>query len=303
MNCPVCQTTADTLNTVLMSNIRRIWSRRIGLRVQDTTYNTMQFNECPRCTYQFFNKPLVGDERFYDLLTVLTKYYIFPEDKEEFKYIGSRVTSKDVVLDIGCGNGNLFKHVKHARWYTGIDFSIMGCYLQQTTSSRKHIVNTSLEAFSSISKEMYSMVVMSHVLEHVENPKLFAQQAVSQLMRGGELIVTVPNHDSYLYYACNSVFNLPPNHVGRWTRRSLFELFEKQLGLHYVGTFVEPLQSVHRQDYAEAFLGSLGFSFIPPPCSSSVWYSICHYLAKIVKHVVRAHVGHSITLTFRKNDE
>jgi 2-polyprenyl-3-methyl-5-hydroxy-6-metoxy-1,4-benzoquinol methylase len=47
-----------------------------------------------------------------------------------------------------------------------------------------------------IGKEKYDCVIMTEIIEHVENPKDFIMAAISLLKENGKLILTTPNKNT-----------------------------------------------------------------------------------------------------------
>lgn len=294
--CPVCSTVFSKHIAIPTRTIQEAWRAALGLSCLEGNPETVYSWDCPNCEYKFYTNVEDGDATFYNDFVTLTKDYAFPEDKEEFKFIATHTTSDDHVLDIGCGNGNLYSHVAHAASYTGIDFSSASRDLKKGNMT---ILTTSLEDFCKIATRKYSVVVISHILEHTCNPVKFAEQVLSLVEKGGNLIVTVPNHSSYLEYMTNITYYLPPHHVGRWTKKALLALFMDRLNLMPVEVYEEPLHMVHRKDFAKAFFDSFGFMRKPPLISNSWWYEADDFLAKaLAPFISERHLGHSISICF-----
>jgi len=244
----------------------------------------------------------IGDSEFYDKLTLKTKDFIYPKYKEEFRVIGKLIGRGASVLDVGCGSGALWYHLDDDVSYTGIDYSAVSCQLDPGVDGK--ILCESLKEHSENNVRQYTDVVMSQVLEHVDDPIGFVRCALNTLKVGGSLYITVPNGDSYLKYLVNGALNLPPHHVSMWNEKSLDTLAEG-LGLTKAFVFRETLQDVHEIDFMEAFLYSFGFLREPKEAVRwSLWArtvkKYARYLTWLIPNTNSQVTGHSITIQYRK---
>jgi predicted TPR repeat methyltransferase len=104
------------------------------------------------------------------------------------------------ILDIGCGYGQLMKSLirMHYKNVKGIDISsevIMTC--KEDGLNVEHI--TELENYSINTTEKYDFIIMSHVLEHIEKPKIIYTLAFIKehlMAEKSALMVMVPNAQS-----------------------------------------------------------------------------------------------------------
>lgn len=72
-------------------------------------------------------------------------------------------------------------------------------------------------------KQQYDCVIMTELIEHVENPKAFIVAAVSMLKEGGKLIITTPNKTwtpkGYLWGS-----DVPPIHLWWFAEKSISQV-------------------------------------------------------------------------------
>lgn len=115
--------------------------------------------------------------------------------KKEMDYIGQFDQSKTAVLDIGSGMGT-FLYV--ARQYypeaVGLDVSEkMAGFVEKQLG-----VKVYLQQFQDFNyPKKFSLIHMSHVLEHIPNPNEWLQKARSLLEKKGVLVINVPNKFSW----------------------------------------------------------------------------------------------------------
>ena len=103
------------------------------------------------------------------------------------------------VLDVGCADGRLLD------WYrdspVGDRLETHGIELSEsaaeTARRRGHrVVTGRFEVDTELEPVSFDLMLALHVIEHVDDPKGFAQHAADLLAPGGVLLVTTPNWDS-----------------------------------------------------------------------------------------------------------
>lgn len=62
------------------------------------------------------------------------------------------------------------------------------------------------------------------------------------------LIIAVPAEDSFLHFAVNSILNMPPHHISRYSDRALKNIAQI-FNLELLEIYHEPIQSVHFDFY------------------------------------------------------
>lgn len=108
--------------------------------------------------------------------------------------VGKKATESVRVLDIGCGDGhllNLYKEVAGERIdTTGVDFNLSGVIL---AAAQGH--NTYSGRFEDVDlpEKYFDLVVASHVIEHVPDPKGFTEKVWRVLKPGGIFWFETPN--------------------------------------------------------------------------------------------------------------
>jgi 2-polyprenyl-3-methyl-5-hydroxy-6-metoxy-1,4-benzoquinol methylase len=116
-----------------------------------------------------------------------------------FESIGNRRMYKRVqhagnggsLLEVGFGSGTFLAYMQARGW------RVQGCDLSQSVCRRaagRWAVPTHWGEVSSLPKDIrYDLVVMSHILEHVQDPLGMLGEIRQRMNHGGYLYVTVPN--------------------------------------------------------------------------------------------------------------
>lgn len=114
-------------------------------------------------------------------------------------YYGRHLTRKrfpepERLLDVGCGNGAFLTRAREMGWQvTGCEpdaKAVAVCQAQGLDVLQGDIFNAALD------NRMFDVVTISHVLEHVTNPKALLERAYTLLRPGGTIWVAVPNPGS-----------------------------------------------------------------------------------------------------------
>jgi len=128
----------------------------------------------------------------------LNRPYRLIEDEERIKSINQYLT-KDImkckVLDIGCGAGTFLELC----YNLGIDYCGIEPNIALYNYCVKHFPLLEKKLFNSTLKETslelnnFDLIILNHILEHVENPLEFLVLCKDYLREGGAIYVEVPN--------------------------------------------------------------------------------------------------------------
>jgi 2-polyprenyl-3-methyl-5-hydroxy-6-metoxy-1,4-benzoquinol methylase len=163
----------------------------------------MGFEKCPRCKLVFQN-PLPGPE---EIEAIYGDDYFDYEIENHHAFFGLMLQSlKDVdfenitrdfdekrVLDIGCATGLLLNHLRQQGWKpTGVEIcSASAQYAREKFSLTVHekpLEDVGFEANS------FEIVHLSHLIEHVPDPRGLVEEIYRILVPGGYVVLTTPNH-------------------------------------------------------------------------------------------------------------
>jgi 2-polyprenyl-3-methyl-5-hydroxy-6-metoxy-1,4-benzoquinol methylase len=117
------------------------------------------------------------------------------------------------VLDVGCGSGALLENLRALGWgVQGMDFDPAAV---QVARSRGFEVGLGSIESQRYPDRRFDAVTMSHVVEHVEDPRALFAEARRILRPGGVLVVATPNSESLGHARFGSAWRglEPPRHL------------------------------------------------------------------------------------------
>jgi 2-polyprenyl-3-methyl-5-hydroxy-6-metoxy-1,4-benzoquinol methylase len=199
--------------------IRGLWRGAFGVATERQLGVIEHFElwESP-CGLAFFEPMVEGDEAFYldlyrqgDFHRQLTAPGLA---RAEFRRVAELVRPGEKILDVGCGEGGLARHVPQAT-YIGLDPNF------SPQSEGPDVRNETVAAHAAHCAAAYDAVCAFHVIEHVSDPLTFARDLALCVRPGGRLYIAVPGWGSPMTDIPNFVFNAPPHHLSWWNERAL----------------------------------------------------------------------------------
>jgi len=111
--------------------------------------------------------------------------------RPEFAAIAEWVTPGAKVLDLGCGDGSLLRHLKDARGAHGYGIEIADENIATCIKNGVNVIQMDLESgLSGFEAQSFDFVILSQTLQAMKN----IEQLVSEMLRVGKHgIVTLPN--------------------------------------------------------------------------------------------------------------
>ncbi len=131
------------------------------------------------------------------------------------------------LLDVGCGTGEFLSAAKQAGYQvSGFDFDSQAI---ETAKKRFHLENLAagdLFGFQEVHRqEPFQVVTAFEVLEHSPEPGRFMEALSDLTAPGGYLAISVPNRNRWPKFQYD--WDLPPNHLTRWSAEALNRLLQK----------------------------------------------------------------------------
>jgi len=189
---------------------------------------TCHLKKCPRCEFIFMDpQPDVDLQK--NLINTSTVYDSKLPDEQETQnrqiildYIERFAKPPGRLLELGCARGYLLAAARGSGWQTvGVEFSSK--WAEYARSRLKlDIIETWLDGDSFDLKltGKFDVIVMWHMLEHINNPKRFLERVGPYLKNSGILIVQVPD------FAKLGETIVGCHHLNYFTRDTLRRLME-----------------------------------------------------------------------------
>lgn len=152
-------------------------------------------------------------------------------------------TEEKRLLDIGCGEGFTLDHFQKKNWTVlGLDYSMDGI-IRHNPHMEPNVIQgniyKSIEKLIS-EKEEFEVITVINVLEHVIDPVNLLIELNKLLVKGGVLIITVPNDFSKLQNKLLKENKISrefwvqyPDHLNYFSNESLIAICEQTGTKHY----------------------------------------------------------------------
>lgn len=130
------------------------------------------------------------------------------------------------VLEVGCSNGVFLDLLKEQKWQTwGVESS--GSALMARQKGHK-VIKERFEKVK-LTESYFDLIVMNHVLEHLDNPQMVLRKARGLLKPGGLIFIDVPNAGSLSSKILGKrwPYLLPKEHKHQFTKINLGNLLAK----------------------------------------------------------------------------
>lgn len=143
----------------------------------------------------------------------------------EFRYLPKPIPGQSI-LDVGCGNGEFLSNAHEAGWeVTGLDPDP-----QAVAAAEQRGLNVSVGSIESLNNisDSFDAITLSHVLEHVHEPRQLIQAIHRLLKPGGSVYIDTPNMGSKgaRYWGRNWRGIEAPRHLVLFSLAGLVELLK-----------------------------------------------------------------------------
>jgi 2-polyprenyl-3-methyl-5-hydroxy-6-metoxy-1,4-benzoquinol methylase len=131
------------------------------------------------------------------------------------------------LLDIGCGNGDFLLKANEVGWHAiGLEPDLKAA--QTAQKKGLEVIVGDIDAIKNNSN-MYDVITLSHVIEHVHEPRMLLNAAYRLLKDGGLLYIDTPNINSYgaSYFQKKWRGIEAPRHLVLFNHKSLIQLLRE----------------------------------------------------------------------------
>jgi SAM-dependent methyltransferase len=223
---------------LLVAHLQRLWNGQ----------DFVETHLCPQCGFGFSVPWVGGDEQFYSLVHQGDPHY--PDDRWEFKrtlaVLASPTFARPLRLaEVGAGHGAFLNQVRtlpHGAEHDIVAADFDRGAVQRLAAKGYCSLLGSLgdmrEAFPDL---RFDVVCLFQTLEHMAHLNEVFGQISDLLVPGGSVFLSVPNGQATtLQEDLTSYWDMPPNHVGRWTPTAMRSI-ALRCGFDVVSIETQPL--------------------------------------------------------------
>lgn len=204
--CPVCSQTA----------VRHTWKRKFD---RDEKY---YLYHCHACEVQFWEPMRNPGSEWYEERKYSPYRAVSGRLGVKFElFLKSGPLTEGRILDIGCSSGSFLKACQDMGFdVTGIDFNRQAVQDARRLHGLKNVYALSLEQYRrEHPADRFEAVSFFEVLEHQDDPAAFIGSVAGMLVRGGYVVLSVPNRDRW--QLLKKLDDDPPEHLTRWNPMSV----------------------------------------------------------------------------------
>jgi len=257
MFCPLCFSShATQLETTSVEHILATWQDILGLdiRAEFSGFANVELYQCAVCQLGYFAPGnLAGSRNLYGALEKFAWYY--PAHRWEYTIAIQALQPAMRMLEVGCGEGAFIAQA-HAKQVDAYGIELNPSAVATAQRSGRAVVLRDLQDLAREQPNTFDAICAFQVLEHIAQPATFIQQCINLLRGGGQLILSVPNRDSFIRFDRRPLLNHPPHHVTRWSA-DVFKHLTRFFPLRLRSIQFEPLADYHLDWYIALQLNRL----------------------------------------------
>lgn len=247
--CPLCK--SERINNLLKFDSKiliDLYIKSYGLDIKYLINDKSEigFYQCKECSLKYFYPDYGGDDFFYSNLQIKDNYYF--NEKYEYEVVKKYFNNTVDVLEVGSGKGAFSKLINY-KSYTGLELNESAVKLARNEGL--NLIHTSVQDYEANNQSIkYDIICSFQVLEHVFLRDLhsFIESSIRLLKSGGKMIIVVPSESTFMGNTSNSVLNLPPHHLTRWSDECLNNI-GKIFNLKIIDINYEPLKKINYNPY------------------------------------------------------
>jgi 2-polyprenyl-3-methyl-5-hydroxy-6-metoxy-1,4-benzoquinol methylase len=256
--------------------------------------------ECKDSGFQFyypFNTD--GDGKFYEDLSRFEWYY--SSWKWEHEQVKKIIKPEFKILEVGCAKGAFLEKISNQLTQAPVGLELNENAVDEGMKKGLNIQNQTLSEHVLVNIGVYDLVCSFQVVEHISDVKGFLLDKVRALNKGGLLVFSVPNNDSFIKNDPFPILNMPPHHMGLWNKKSI-SFLEKVFPLKLVSLQEEPFDERQYNYYIKIKLTNLFQSqFLATLIMKLSLHKPFFNRSKIIKQL-SSMSGHSILAIFEKTE-
>ncbi len=198
--------------------------------------------KCKDSGFRFYGPSNIdGNGKFYEQLQQFPWYYM--DWKWEHQVVSDMLRKNQDILEIGCAQGAFINGIKDK------GCRVVGLELNEEAARKAlknglQVLTETIQEHSENNEGRYDVVCSFQVMEHIADVKSVIEASVKALRKGGKLMISVPNNNSFIKRSPNSILNMPPHHMNLWDDESLTNI-AKVYKLTLDKLVTEPLQKYH----------------------------------------------------------
>jgi len=206
--CPVCKKKADFKFIQDYKNKWGNWS----------------LYECSECRVQFWMPFKNPGAEYYKRNYIVENVILYGYHKHFLKTHKS-FSKGTRVLDLGCGTGGFIAELqKKGCEVWGIDIDKNAIDFIKKYFKLENVFAMSFDEFFKFPNlPKFDVITFFEVIEHLDNPLEFIQNASKLLKEDGIIVLSTPSRERTLVNQLESDF--PPAHLTRWNKEAIFNLF------------------------------------------------------------------------------
>jgi len=225
--CPACRgSSLSALEKIDLAEQHRSYSLDPAIRTQLTEAAALPgdaytMRRCDTCGLEFADPFHAPTETWYGL--VYGALELYPSVRWEFQHLLTRLSARDALGEIGCGDGEFLALCKDAGVPSfGVDFSRAALAAARTAGLDAEVLEIGATGANVTARHDRNVIVAFQVLEHLADPAALFHIASAWAAPGATLWVAIPsNHRPSRYFRERDFLDQPPHHMTRWTERSL----------------------------------------------------------------------------------
>ncbi len=275
------------VKSISTAEIIKLYRRYSDVTRFFTDLSTVELYECCDTGYRFYHPfTVAGDGPFYEDLSKEPLYYV--AWKNEHALADAYIQPGNKVLEQGCATGSFLKRELETKKIIP--------YGTELNEEARAVAAKSGVSFEKITDA--DVVCSFQVLEHIADVRSFVEEALTAAKPGGYIMFAVPNNDTFMKDDPTGFLNMPPHHMGIWTK-AVFEKFPTFFPLELVSTHSEELQPLHYRYYYQRVFGDylLPLGFVGKVLNKIIFELVGKHL---IARKAATITGHTLLAVFKK---